>query len=112
MLFERIKQMFNNNKLNSKLTKYLLVIMHNSDSDRCYTFYSLKSKDRNFVFAEAAIKAMKEKDIFSWFILESKDDVYAEYPYKTIANFFHDAECGKIEHLDWKDPIRLEYFAN
>ena len=49
--------MFNNTKLNTKLTKYLLVIMHNSDSDRCYTFYSLKSKDRNFVFAEAAIKA-------------------------------------------------------
>ena len=70
------------------------------------------SEEEHFVFAEAAIKAMKEKDIFSWFILESKDDVYAEYPYKTIARFFHDAECGEIETLDWKDPIRLEYFAN
>ena len=100
--------MFNN----SKLTKYLLVIMHNSDSSRCYTFYSLKSRDKSFVFAEAAIKAMKEKDIFSWFILERKDDAYAEFQYKTIARFFHDAECGDIEYLDWKDPIRLEYFAN
>ena len=53
-----------------KLTKYVVAIDHKSGYEKGFTYYPLKSKEKGIAFAEAAVKAMKAKEVFCWTVLK------------------------------------------
>lgn len=52
--------------------KYVLAITPHSSDEPYYTYYALESVNKAEAFAEAATKATKAKDVFSWTLLVRK----------------------------------------
>lgn len=100
---------------NDTTPKYVLAIYNCTYR---FIYYALKSEDKALAFAEAAIKAMKAKSSFCWFVLLREDEPKYKRAaeYKAVARFYRmnpDAspadDCGEIDYgfaaRDWRTPL-------
>lgn len=69
--------------------KYVLAITPHSSDEPYYTYYALESVNKAEAFAEAATKAAKAKDVFSWTLLVRKGRATkGAAEYEKVVRFF------------------------
>lgn len=85
--------------------KYVLAIEHTPIYERLYTYYAMESVNKAEAFAEAATKATKAKDVFSWTLLVRKGKATkGAAEYEKVVRFFHSMaedpaeKCGFFDY--------------
>lgn len=74
-------------KFTDKLTKYVVAIDHKSGYEKSFTYYPLKSKEKAIAFAEAAVRAMKAKEVFCWTVLKRAGKVIKVSQNASVADY-------------------------
>lgn len=69
--------------------KYVLAVTHYANDEYYYTYYALMSANKAEAFAEAATKAAKAKNVFSWILLVRKGRATkGAAEYEKVVRFF------------------------